>query len=310
MKHFKKRVTQGLCLLMLFACVTGISAAERQTVSARMTGRNGLTVSYAVDSSADRGNVMAVATAYADGQISEIKMKPTTVAAGTNSDTATFTKPYDDVKLFLLDADTLTPLCPPGAVGTVVFRDHTGAEISSCKAFSVEEVPRPAIPIREHYVFTKWTPDYQQAQNKTTMTATYVAEDAANIFAISSESAAVGEMVTVTVQLQGTVAVCGLDMRLQYDPSVLEYVEHDSEFAFDIVANHIASDGSIRFNYSSRRNKTSGGTLLAVTFRVKDTKALHTDLSLRPVDVLVTDPDTGVITATEYALTEGTVTLS
>ena len=77
----------------------------------------------------------------------------------------------------------------------------------------------------------------------------------------------------------------------------------------DVVANHVASGGYIRFNYSARSNRTRKGDIMEATFRIKEGVSFKgTVVKLTPIEVVFIDAANGNIPAPcEFTVTEGVI---
>ena len=90
-----------------------------------------------------------------------------------------------------------------------------------------------------------------------------------NIFTASSVSGSAGGTVTVTITLGGTVKNAGFVIEFSYDTDVLSYVSY-SQGEYSLMVNGTES-GKVTFMSSSASNYTSGGTVITMTFLVKNT---------------------------------------
>ena len=90
-----------------------------------------------------------------------------------------------------------------------------------------------------------------------------------NIFTASSVSGSAGGTVTVTITLGGTVKNAGFVIEFSYDTDVLSYVSY-SQGEYSLMVNGTES-GEVTFMSSSASNYTSGGTVITMTFLVKNT---------------------------------------
>ena len=105
-----------------------------------------------------------------------------------------------------------------------------------------------------------------------------------NIFTASSVSGSAGGTVTVTITLGGTVKNAGFVIEFSYDTDVLSYVSY-SQGEYSLMVNGTES-GKVTFMSSSASNYTSGGTVITMTFLVKNTAAAGSyDLYVNVTDI-------------------------
>jgi len=295
--------------LVVCVCVMWGAAAEKSDFRINIALCDGATVSFAVESTQAHENALLIVATYTEeGKMLEQKREVLDLPEGSLARSQKFAEPFFDAKVFLLDVDTLTPLCHRGGRCNVVFADHDGSALAEQTVYSGRAAVPPKNPVRTGYVFVGWDTAFDHVYSDTTVKAVYAKEDAENLFVVSSASGGVGDEVTLSVALQGTVDLCGFDMRLIYDKDVLEYVSHDAEHTLDVVANHVEDKGSIRFNFSSRMNKTSAGTILTVTYKIKNTAQTHASFALEALQVIKVDPlNTSALLPAPFTVTEGTV---
>lgn len=266
------------------------------------------TVTYSVVSAAEYENAVAVTAVYKSGRMVGSSFAPISIAAGRTEYSCSFAKEFDDVQVTLLDASSFTLLCPSGGYKTVSFLDHDGTVLSTQRVLSGQSAVPPIPGERTGYVFTGWDGDYSCITDNCSFTAQYVAGDSPNIFTVSSVEAAVGEEIVVSVALTGAVELCGYNMNLVYDSSVLEFVSLDAELGMDVLANPITGEGRIKFNFGSRANRTTGGGVMDISFRILDTDAGYAAVSLKPIEVIGIDPgDSMKFVDVEYTVCEGVV---
>ena len=106
----------------------------------------------------------------------------------------------------------------------------------------------------------------------------------ANIFTVSSVNGTAGETVTVTITLGGTVKTAGFVIEFSYDADVLSYVSY-SQGQYPLTVN-ASEAGKVMFMYASALNDTSGGTVITMTFLVKNAAAAgEYDLNATVTDI-------------------------
>lgn len=304
-------ILRRLCLLALLCllCCAGALAAEAGELRIAMD-RQDATVRWQLDSGIVHENALVVTAVYENGQMLEAFPQTLELTVGTFEGSHRFGADFDSFRVYVLDGSTCVPLCPCGEPRQVLFTDHDGTVLSEQLVLPGQGAVPPAVPERSGYVFTGWDGDYETVYDDAVFTAQYAAADSANIFTVSSAHGTVGDTVTVTVSLTGTVQLCAYDLRLMYDPEALEFVGVDAELSMDVTANKSA-DGRILFNYSSTKNRARGGDIIAVTFRILDSGRAASRLTLSHKSVDLIDPDDKtVIRPAPYILCEGVVTIA
>ena len=89
-----------------------------------------------------------------------------------------------------------------------------------------------------------------------------------NVFTISSVDGVVGETVSVTITLGGVVKTSGFVITFNYDPDSLAYITYSSgQYPLTVNASNA---GTITFMNANATNYTDGGTVITMTFLVKN----------------------------------------
>lgn len=189
------------------------------------------------------------------------------------------------------------------AAYTVTFADHDGTVLSVQEVEKGGSAVLPEAPSRDGYYFTGWDGVWENVTANTTVTATYVKEDAANIFTVEAASDETTGLITVSVALGGSVKLSGFDIRLQYDTSKLEYISADSELSLDVLTKHYADSGEVRALLMANQDTTAGGDILKAVFQIKDGAEGVAAFVIDPVTVIAAKAD-GSFTAVECAACE------
>lgn len=305
-KKTQRQLFASLIVCLFTLMLTFAVCAEETYI--KVNGYENNTVDFSVESEVAYDKAVVMVSGYAgDGRFTGAKLDTVAIPVGTYSLSTTLADDTATFQVMLLDAETYEPLCPCGKEYTVTFSDKDGDILSRQTVYSGNAAFPPEAPTVAGYIFAGWDTAYDCVTEDIEPKATYIAEDSQNLFTVSSVDGAPGNEITVFVRLGGTVMLCGYDMRLTYDSDVLEFVSLDSEFSMDVVANHVSSSSSIRFNYSSRSNRTSSGDIMEVTFRIKDGAPTQgTTVRLEPIEVIFVD-ESALPAECEYAVTEGVV---
>lgn len=176
------------------------------------------------------------------------------------------------------DVVTLTVGEPVVSDGfTVTFVDYDGTTIAEETVSSGGDAALPANPSRSGYYFAGWEGNYKNVTDDEIVQATYIAENASNIFMIDSVDVSKGDTATVYVHLQGDVEVVDYDMELGYDSDALEIVSVSNRKMMADTCNFV--DDVIIFNYSYFENTYDEDDVISITFKVKEDTVL-TDASI------------------------------
>lgn len=127
----------------------------------------------------------------------------------------------------------------------------------------------PMMPKREGYYPGGWSADYHQISESTVLRPAYISNTANNIFLLDSATVSEGEAVSLKVNLCGTVKLINFQVRLEYNPEVLEVVSYGDDNE-TVIINHIPAKNKILMNFSRATNRTKALELTQVTFKVKD----------------------------------------
>jgi uncharacterized repeat protein (TIGR02543 family) len=163
----------------------------------------------------------------------------------------------------------------------------------------------PETPTRSGYIFAGWSGEYENVISNQTVQATYVSEDASNIFLIDSATASAGDTFTVEVNLTGTVKLLTFDMCLYYDASVSEVVSYDDQ---EVTINYLEDEGMFVLNHSQDKNRTREKFLTEITFRVKAGATVSsTEIYIGDAKDIVYVNDAGTYSDADYELIAGVV---
>lgn len=304
----------GIVLFFTAFTVQTVGASDSETFRLRLDSCSNKTVSYTIFGGNAEREVYAAAVAYKNGKMVDCRMRVYVLTEKERNVEETFSEEFGCVKVLLLDKVSLKPLCKNAGTEekfSVLFQDEDGTVLSEQLVKWGENAVLPEAPTKSGLIFKGWNGNYTSVCQDTVITAEYVDETAENVFTVTGENGKVGDLVKVSVDLRGTVALCGFDMRLLYDKDSLEFVSTDTEFSFDVMANHIADSGSIRFNFSSTKNKTRGGTVLKAVFRIKEQAKSATVVKLQAIDVVSADTVIfGNLIDADYTTTEGVVRIN
>ena len=278
----------GIVLFLTAFTVQTVGASDSETFGLRLESCNNKMVSYTIFGGNAEREVYAAAVAYKNGKMVDCRMRVYVLTEKERNVEETFSEEFDCVKVLLLDKVSLKPLCKNAGTEekfSVLFQDKDGTVLSEQLVKWGENAVLPEAPTKSGLIFKGWNGNYTSVCQDTVITAEYVDETA--------------------------VALCGFDMRLLYDKDSLEFVSTDTEFSFDVMANHIADSGSIRFNFSSTKNKTRGGTVLKAVFRIKEQAKSATVVKLQAIDVVSADTAIfGNLIDADYTTTEGVVRIN
>lgn len=311
---FLPTVLRGLSAFVIALCLfaggcADATAPDSQLFSVSILSEDASQISYSIAAPDSGKSVVAITATYRSGQMQEVHLDSFETGAEVHMNSVRITEGFDDFKVMLLDGTTYAPLCPSGGYRTVRFFDDETL-LSEQRVLTGQSAQPPESPTRDGYLFTGWGADYTSVFEDMDLTAGFTPIDGENLFLLTpaSASAVAGETVTFRLKLAGTVELCGFDLRLRYSRDVLEYVGMDADFSFDVTANHVEAGNYIRLNYSGRVNKTSGGDILEVSFRVRDREGVLTRLSVEPVSVIGVDPDdASSLQTVEYTASEGVI---
>jgi len=194
----------------------------------------------------------------------------------------------------------------PAETYTVTFYDYDGVTVlgSSTVAKGATATP-PSAPSKSGADFMGWSGNYTNVSKNESVVAVY--DDSRNVFTIESTSGSVGDTVTLLVSVDGKVKTCGFDMTIYYDNAVLELMTYDSDLDLDVVVNTAYLDNGVLLNFSAATEKTKSREIIALTFRIKDTAATATSVTIEMTSVKEMDGTT--IIDSSCKIIEGVVTI-
>ncbi len=196
----------------------------------------------------------------------------------------------------------------------VDFLDYNGTLLHSQEVLAGEDAVLPSDPYRPSYIFAQWSGNYQNIQGPCTLTASYVREDAPNLFLI--ENTVIGNQVSVKLFLSGSICTSGFQCFLDYDESVLQF--QSLKKYNSVEANHvrIQNNARIALAWSNSVNMTNStirnqGLLLELNFTVIDSKARNSILYFLQDGFLVDSvDDNGQYASEPYTLTRSVIHIS
>lgn len=255
--------------------------------------------------------------AYNDGRMVDLVTKPVKLIPGENriqTDAQWENLEKDLIKSFiwtenLMPCTTATNVLPVKD-HIVMFEDWDGKVISTQTITTGNDATLPDSPSRQGYEFCGWNGRYTNITNDSTVIAQYIDSSKENVFKVFNAKGSEGDTVKTMIYLGGQVELCGFDMRLKYDNNTLEFVTMNSELNLDVVANHDAKTGIIKFNYSAIKNRTKSAKVLELEYKIKETTEKATTLTLTPVEIIKTDTaQNNNIVPVEYSLENGVITI-
>jgi hypothetical protein len=135
------------------------------------------------------------------------------------------------------------------------------------------------------------------------------AQNRANLFTVSDGSGRKGEQVTVNLLLHGQVRLCGFEMKLKYDNSVLVLLSVVNTRDLNVISNGKTTPGTVFLNYAGVADIQREAEILQLTFQIRDTtSAKKTEIQPEATDVFRLDSTDEPIAA-PYALQKGIITI-
>ena len=189
---------------------------------------------------------------------------------------------------------------------TVTFYDYDGVTVLGTSTVRKGDAATlPPAPSKAGADFIGWSGNYTNVSIDESVIAVY--NDSKNVFTVESASGNVGDTVTLLVSVDGKVKTCGFDMTIYYDNTMLYLVSHDSELDLDVVANAAYLDNGVLLNFSAATEKTKRREIIALTFRIKDTTATATSVTVEMTSIKEIE-GTSIIDSS-FKIVEGVVTI-
>lgn len=194
----------------------------------------------------------------------------------------------------LIGGVTATTLCPrDGAT-----RAQTAVILSRfCSAFGAEEpepdtpdtpdTPTvPDVPAKPDTPVVPDTPTEPEKPSYEGIPAADADPASPNLFLLSAAKNAEG-LVELTLELRGTVKLCGFDLKLLYDTGCYILQSLDTDCGMSIVASQ--SEGCVSFNYSAANNIIKNKTVLKAVFAPAEGASGDGVFHMETVEVIWTD---------------------
>ncbi len=181
---------------------------------------------------------------------------------------------------------TVAPTAPPADGLTVTFLapDDSLLYVDVVSPGEPAQAPiNPVMPIG--YAFSYWDTDFSHVTTDLTVRAvcTQIPTDR-NVFAAQGYYVTQGENTSVSIRLCGKVCLCLCNLKISYDPTVLEFVEFRGVDG-GADANCLSQSGEIYLNYASLENTEGEVDLANIVFRAIGAPGQY------PVQITVTEAD-------------------
>ena len=139
-----------------------------------------------------------------------------------------------------------------------------------------------------------------------------------NVFFLNSESAMIGDEITITLSLTGNVSICRYSTIIEYDNAVLELVDYDAELsAFSPIVNPEKDDkgniigesnGFIGLEWAHATNINKADKIIEMRFKVRDIAVAKTKIEVKVKGVSMLS-DSMVVDA-GYSVVDSVVTIN
>ena len=159
---------------------------------------------------------------------------------------------------------------PDPATFTVTFKDYSGVTLGTVFVKAGETAVAPVTPTREGYTFEGWSDTLQNITSDKTVVAKYAFGGGNNIIDISYELG-MGNTVTLTYAVKGTVCFCGMEGSVDV-PQGLTF----NSLTQGNGATANCKDGKVYFMFASNsgKNVTEDTLLFTLTFTYDDSVAV------------------------------------
>ncbi len=155
---------------------------------------------------------------------------------------------------------------------------------------------------------TQETPNVDYIPDMSKMVAKY--QDVSkqnNTIAIPSVYSKAGETATTSLMLCGKVKLCALDLRIQYDPEKLRYVEQETDD--DLIIHCDPANGVLYINLVRIVNITDSEKICDLSFEVLSSQSVDSQLQVHVIEAVSLDKN-GEIEFCPFSFVDGTVHLN
>jgi len=236
-------------------------------------------VAIDVESCDESVDIHVVFAFYCDTNLKKIEMQNLSGFSGQQEIIKNNVSCYTSVKVYFSNQSNLSPLCDSlqinnltGETFEVTFVDYDNTVLNTQEINACNSAVPLVSPSRSGFIFTGWDKDYDCVTSDLVITAMYVEDDVHNIFTLSECEGQVGDQVTVTLEIKGSVNLCAFETKIEYDSDVLEFVSYNNTVStLDVVVNHVVENEMILLNSTSLENTNSETEILQITFLIKDT---------------------------------------
>lgn len=197
----------------------------------------------------------------------------------------------------------------PAETYTVQFVDPMGALLYADTVAEGAAAQPPQNPMMPYgWVFSHWDGDFTCVSGDMTVKA--VATEigtAPNAISLSGGYARQGSNATVSLRLGGSVELCAFNIRIQYDPGQLDFVE--LRYSDPMVdANCIAQEGVIYLNFAGSQNTLGDVDLTDLVFYAKGAPG-QAQITVEVLELIAFAED-GSFLEPRYTVIPGTVTIA
>ena len=197
----------------------------------------------------------------------------------------------------------------PAETCTVRFVDPNGTLLYADTVELGRSAQPPQNPVMPYgWVFSYWEGDFTHVSGDMAVKAVATEIGAApNVLSLSGGYARQGSNATVSLRLGGKVELCAFNIRIQYDPKQLDFVE--LRYPDPMVdANCIAEEGILYLNFAGSQNTLGDVDLTDLVFYAKGA-AGQTQISIEVLELIAFTED-GSFFEPAYTVIPGTVAIA
>ena len=165
---------------------------------------------------------------------------------------------------------------------TVTFKDYNDTILKTESVESGKSATAPQSPVREGYIFSGWDKKFDNVTNDITVNAMYTT--VVNCVCAASQTLSPGAQITVPVKILNNTGLCGFEIVVTYDSSVLQPVSVNASALLTSgwFENSIetSEDNSFSVVWSGISDMDDDGELFVITFVVSENASTDTVLEL------------------------------
>jgi hypothetical protein len=180
---------------------------------------------------------------------------------------------------------------------TFIYRAEDGAILEQKGASDTDFLPEREVPVLPGKVFAGWDKDLTGAGEYLDTTAKYVdVRNDDHVVALPAVYGSKSAALKLPLKILGMVDLCGMDITLSYDTSLLDFAGHEQD-DIGVTVDSDTEPGLIYVRFVSAANASGEIDLSVLSFKVKGEEKTDTDIRVFVKDTVRLDGENNIVPA-------------